>query len=168
MQGAAHLFLLAITIGLIIFSGSYLRWHPLLSLFVATLGFGLISQLHPMQLIAAVTSGFGSIMGSAGLIIVLGSVLGIILEETGCIYHLGNAIQNQFRANPSLGIAFLGYDFGHSCFLRCRIYSSGEPCKICFNCIKNSASRYDIKFIRWLVHHTYAGAANTRTCGGSR
>lgn len=104
--------LLVITIAFIIVSGSYLKWHPFLSLVVATIGFGLLAGIPVLQIISTMSSGFGSLLGAIGLIVVLGSILGTVLEESGSVQQLGNALQRRAKGNPSLGIAFLGMFLG--------------------------------------------------------
>lgn len=104
--------LLFATIAFIIVSGSYLKWHPFLSLVVATIGFGLLAGIPVLQIISTMSSGFGSLLGAIGLIVVLGSILGTVLEESGSVQQLGNALQRRAKGNPSLGIAFLGMFLG--------------------------------------------------------
>ncbi|MBX2946729.1 MAG: GntP family permease [Cyclobacteriaceae bacterium] len=107
-----YVLLLLLTIGFIILSGSYLKWHPFLSLVVAAIGFGLLAGIPLLQLVSAMGSGFGTLLGAIGLIVVLGSILGTVLEESGSVQRLGNALQKQARGNPSLGISFLGMILG--------------------------------------------------------
>lgn len=104
--------LLICTIGFIILSGSYLKWHPFLSLVVASLGFGLLAGLPVLHIVTAMSNGFGSLLATIGLIVVLGSILGTILEESGSVHKLGYALQSRSKGNPSLGIAFLGMILG--------------------------------------------------------
>lgn len=57
--------------------------HPFFALLAAAfvVGWGALLPLH--QVIVAVKDGFGNIMKSLGLVIVLGTTLGVILEHTG-------------------------------------------------------------------------------------
>jgi len=70
------------------------KWkiHPFFTLIivavVGALGFG----LAPNTIMSTVTSGFGSTIGSIGIVIVLGCTIGIILEETGGAFVLANTI----------------------------------------------------------------------------
>lgn len=112
MPDVYYVILLILTIVFIIFSGSYLNWHPFLSLVVSTIGFGLLAGLPVFQLIASISSGFGTLLGTIGLIVVLGSILGTVLEESGSVQQLGLVLENRTNKNPSLGIAFLGMILG--------------------------------------------------------
>lgn len=104
--------LLICSIGFIILSGSYLKWHPLLSLVVAAIGFGLLAGIPLLQIVSVMGSGFGTLLGAIGLIVVLGSILGTVLEESGSVQRLGNALQKRAGGNPSVGISFLGMILG--------------------------------------------------------
>jgi GntP family gluconate:H+ symporter len=112
MPDVYYVILLILTIVFIIFSGSYLNWHPFLSLVVSTIGFGLLAGLPVFQLLASMSSGFGTLLGTIGLIVVLGSILGTVLEESGSVQQLGAALENRSNRNPSLGIALLGMILG--------------------------------------------------------
>lgn len=112
MDVAYYGFLLVITIGFIIFSGTYLKWHPFLSLLISSLGFGVLAGIPIVNLVKIIGAGFGNLIGAIGLIVVLGSILGSILEESGSVQRLGNMLQQRAGGSPSLGIAFLGMVLG--------------------------------------------------------
>ncbi|MFN3664985.1 MAG: GntP family permease, partial [Sediminibacterium sp.] len=112
MADVYHVILLVITIGFIILSGSYFKWHPFLGIIVAAIGFGLLAGIPLLQIVSTMSTGFGSLLGAIGLIVVLGSILGTFLEESGSVQQLGNALQKRAKGSPSLGIAFLGMILG--------------------------------------------------------
>ncbi len=112
METAYYGILILVTILFIIFSGTYLKWHPFFSLLVSSLGFGLLSGMPVLQVISTLALGFGSLIGAIGLIVVLGSILGVILEESGSVIKLGNVLYQHASKSPSLGIAFLGMVLG--------------------------------------------------------
>ena len=92
MSATYLLFLLASTIFFIIITGTYFKWHPLFSLLIATLGFGLLAGMNAKTVIETLSQGFGSLIGSIGLIVVLGSILGTVLEESGSVQALGRSL----------------------------------------------------------------------------
>ncbi|MGA9779490.1 MAG: GntP family permease [Limisphaerales bacterium] len=59
------------------------RVHAFFALLIASFVVGLGTQLPAPDIINAIKDGFGSIMASLGLIIVLGTALGVLLEHTG-------------------------------------------------------------------------------------
>src|SRR5688572_1930531 len=70
-------------IGLIIFFTTKLKVHAFFALILASFVVGLGVQLPALQIVGLVKEGFGNIMKSLGLIIVLGTTLGVLLEYTG-------------------------------------------------------------------------------------
>jgi GntP family gluconate:H+ symporter len=104
--------LLTGTILFIIISGSYWKWHPFFSLLTACLIFGICTGMPLPDMINTITTGFGTLVGSIGLIVVLGSVLGVVLEESGAVYRMGQYLQQRSSISPSLGISFLGMLMG--------------------------------------------------------
>jgi gluconate:H+ symporter, GntP family len=112
MSPAYLIILVLLTIVFIVVTGAYLKWHPFFSLLLASLGFGLLSGQPLATLIGTITNGFGSLIGAIGLIVVLGSILGVALEESGAVEQLGQALYARAGKRPSLGIAFLGMVLG--------------------------------------------------------
>lgn len=109
------MYLLLILIGSILFvfySGAVLKWHPVFSLITVSLGFGLLAGLNPAEVIVLLSSGFGNLVGAIGLIIVFGSILGTLLEQSGSVQIMGEAMQRWAVRSPSLGVAFCGMILG--------------------------------------------------------
>lgn len=57
--------------------------HPFLALFVGAILYGLMMQMPGDLIIKSISEGFGGVMGSVGLLILLGVILGTFLEKTG-------------------------------------------------------------------------------------
>ena len=57
--------------------------HPFLALFVGAIGYGLISGMPGELIIQSISEGFGGVLGSIGLLILLGVIIGTFLEKTG-------------------------------------------------------------------------------------
>ena len=74
---------LFIGIALIVLLTSRYRVHAFFALLLASFVVGLGVGMPPADVIAAVKDGFGSVMKSLAMIIVLGTTLGILLEYTG-------------------------------------------------------------------------------------
>jgi len=75
--------LLAATIVFIVISTTKLGLHPFLALLVAAVGFGLLSGMSAADVISAVNAGFGGTIGSIGIVILAGSIIGTFLEKSG-------------------------------------------------------------------------------------
>jgi len=77
---------------LIILLTARFKLHAFFALIIACFFVGLAVQVPIPQLINIIKDGFGNILKSIGLIIVLGTTLGILLEYTGCTETLAKFI----------------------------------------------------------------------------
>ncbi|MDG1276610.1 MAG: GntP family permease [Algoriphagus sp.] len=57
--------------------------HPFLALFVGAIIYGLLMGMSPDLIVKSISDGFGGVLGSVGLLILLGVILGTFLEKTG-------------------------------------------------------------------------------------
>lgn len=71
---------------------SKFKWHPFIVLLLSALFVGLTSGMGINDLIAKITSGFGSILGNIGIVIIAGTIIGTILERTGAALTMANFI----------------------------------------------------------------------------
>src|SRR5690625_6228744 len=78
-------FFIALILALIFIVVGIVWWkiHPFFVLLLAALGYGFLSGMDAALIIESVNSGFGNIMGSIGLIIYFGVVIGTLLEKSG-------------------------------------------------------------------------------------
>lgn len=100
-------------IGLIVLLTSKYRVHAFFALILACFVVGLGVQLPVDSVIAAVKDGFGSIMKSLGLIIVLGTTLGVLLEHTGSTQVMATYIMRKVGEKRSaLAMSLTGFIIG--------------------------------------------------------
>jgi GntP family gluconate:H+ symporter len=57
--------------------------HPFLALFVGAIIYGLMMRMPTDLIVKSISEGFGGVMGSVGLLILLGVIMGPFLEKTG-------------------------------------------------------------------------------------
>ena len=101
---------LSISVVLIIVGTSKFDIHPILALLLAALLFGLGTGMDPVLLIDTINSGFGSTIGSIGLVIIAGLVIGAFLEHSGGAIALSESILKLIgknRIHSAMGI--MGY-----------------------------------------------------------
>ena len=84
--------------------------HPVFTLIivavVGAIGFGFPLE----EVFSVVTGGFGSTIGNIGIVIILGTAIGVILEETGGALVLANTILKFVgKKNSKLAMALSGY-----------------------------------------------------------
>jgi GntP family gluconate:H+ symporter len=75
--------LLILAIAFIVLATTRLRLHPFLALLVAAFGFGLLSGMPATEVVKAINAGFGGTIGSIGIVILAGSIIGTFLERSG-------------------------------------------------------------------------------------
>jgi GntP family gluconate:H+ symporter len=82
--GSGQLILAAVLgIAAVIVLIAWAKWHPFLALVVGTAILGLVAQLGPSKTVTSFSTGLGSTVGSVGLLIALGSMIGALLAESG-------------------------------------------------------------------------------------
>lgn len=84
--------LLVAAILFIVISTAKLKLHPFLALIIAAIGYGLCSGLPLDQIIKSVNNGFGNTVGSIGIVIVAGCIIGTFLEESGGAYIMARSV----------------------------------------------------------------------------
>ncbi len=83
---------LLLSIALIVWLTAKLHWPAFFALLLACLLVGLVIGMPATILVSAMQEGFGNIMKSLGFIIVLGTALGVLLEQNGATRVLSDAV----------------------------------------------------------------------------
>lgn len=97
----------------IIVGTSRLRINPLICLATASIWVGIAAGLGFLQALQEFTKGFGSLIGQIGLIIILGCVLGVLLEKSRAAFVLAQVIwQYLGKKIPALSTTLMGYLVG--------------------------------------------------------
>jgi GntP family gluconate:H+ symporter len=82
--GSGQLILAAVLgIAVVIVLIAWAKWHPFLALVVGSAVLGLVAALGPAKTVTSFTTGLGTTVGSVGLLIALGSMIGALLAESG-------------------------------------------------------------------------------------
>jgi gluconate:H+ symporter, GntP family len=94
----------------IVVATAHFKLHPFLTLlcaaFIAAFAYGL--PLRDIE--STVRGGFGNIMGNIGLVIVLGTLIGVILERTGAAITMARTIISVLGERfPLLTMSLVGY-----------------------------------------------------------
>lgn len=106
-------FLLIASIGFIIWFTAYKKVNAFFALLVAALGVGIFSGLPLADVVNALKTGFGHTMEKIGLLIILGTTLGVILEKTGATMSMANCILRLVKEeNAPIAITFTGIIIG--------------------------------------------------------
>lgn len=102
--------LLFIAIVFIILLTSRFQWHPFIALLIVSLGYGFAVGLSTEELIHSLQDGFGTTLGSIGMIIVAGLIIGTFVEESGGAHVIANFFVKIFGAKRiHWAIGCMGY-----------------------------------------------------------
>lgn len=81
---------LVIVVILMVIAASKYKFHPFLSLLLAAIVMGFVGGLSESEVISTLMNGFGKTLGSIGIIIAFGTVIGAYLEKSGGAKTLAN------------------------------------------------------------------------------
>lgn len=103
------IFVVVLAIVFIIISSTWLKLHPLLGLLVAALGVGIFTGLPVDKLAETIGKGFGELMSKIGLMVILGCVIGAILDKSGAAIKVADIILNLFgKKHPAFAMSVIG------------------------------------------------------------
>lgn len=93
----------------IIISTSVIKLHPFLSLLLASFGIGLAVRMPLDLIVNTINQGFGQIMIYIGLVIVLGTIIGTILDKSGGALKIADVVLKIFgKKRPALAMSIIG------------------------------------------------------------
>ena len=97
----------------IIVGTSRLKINPLICLATASIWVGMAAGLAFLQALDEFAKGFGNLIGQIGLIIILGCVLGVVLEKSRAAFVLAQVIwQSLGKKIPALSTTIMGFLVG--------------------------------------------------------
>jgi len=78
---------------------AWAKWHPFLALILGAAVLGIVAGAAPADTITSFTTGVGSTVGSVGLLIALGSMIGALLAESGGADGIVSTIVRKFSGS---------------------------------------------------------------------
>ena len=97
-------------IALMIFSISKLKIHPFLSILGCALILALVMGIPLRSIADVIGKGFSTIFASIGLVIILGTLIGLILERSGAALTLAESVLRLLgKRHPQLAIMLIGW-----------------------------------------------------------
>ncbi|NGP75339.1 GntP family permease [Balneolaceae bacterium YR4-1] len=109
MQGYLLSGLLVISVLFIVISTARWKLHPFLALLLAAFGVGLFAGLPGSETVAAITDGFGGTLGSIGIVIAAGTIIGAMLEKSGSTRVIADlVIRGIGKARSALAMSITG------------------------------------------------------------
>jgi len=102
LTGIPLLLLIASSILFIVVMGSTFKINPFVVLLLAALLTGIFSGIPIGDIANAANEGFGNMMKKIGLVVILGTLIGTVLEKSGSILRIANFILQLFGEGRSV------------------------------------------------------------------
>lgn len=100
---------LALVIIFIIVATAKLKWHPFLVLIISAFLVALFYEIPIATVPKTIAEGFGNILGYIGLVIVFGTIIGLILEKTGAAIVMAETVIKLLGERfPTLTMSIVG------------------------------------------------------------
>jgi gluconate:H+ symporter, GntP family len=94
----------------IVLATAILKVHPFLALLFSAFFVGIASGMPLLTVVEHVNSGFGGLMASIGLVIVAGTIIGVILEKSGAAYRMAEVVLRVLgEKRPQLAMSVIGF-----------------------------------------------------------
>ncbi|MCE4563361.1 GntP family permease [Maribellus sp. CM-23] len=101
---------LLLSVLFIILGTTKLKMHPFLVLLLASYLAGALAGLPAGDIAASISTGFGNIMAYIGIVIILGTIIGTILEKSNAAIKLADLVLKLVgKRYPALAMSIIGY-----------------------------------------------------------
>ena len=110
MTGIPLIIAFIIAVVLMIVAISKFKVHPFLSIMAVSLILALVAGIELPKIADVIGAGFSGTFSSIGIVIILGALVGSILEQTGAAFKLADlVIKVVGKKNPELAIELMGW-----------------------------------------------------------
>lgn len=104
------LIVLAVSVLFIILGTTKLKMHPFIVLLLASYLAGAMAGLPMEKIATTIATGFGNIMAYIGIVIILGTIIGTILEKSNAAIKLSEIVLKVVgKRFPGLAMSIIGY-----------------------------------------------------------
>ncbi|OLN21556.1 gluconate transporter [Domibacillus antri] len=101
---------IALSVVLVVAMTAFLKLHPFLSLIAGAFFVGIASGMPLLTVVEHVNAGFGGLMTGIGIVIVAGTIIGVILEKSGAAYRMAEVVLRLVgEKRPQLAMSLIGY-----------------------------------------------------------
>ena len=110
MTGIPLIIAFVVAVVLMIVAISKFKVHPFLSIMGVSLILALVAGIDLTKIADVIGAGFSGTFSSIGIVIILGALIGTILEQTGAAFKLADlVIKVVGKKNPELAIELMGW-----------------------------------------------------------
>lgn len=102
--------MIVLSVVLIVVLTAVFKVHPFLSLLVGAFFVGITTGMPLLSVVENVNEGFGGLMKGIGLVIVAGTIIGVILEKSGAAFRMAEVVLRLIgEKHPQLAMSIIGY-----------------------------------------------------------
>ena len=110
MSGIALIIIFVAAIAIMVVAISKWHLHPFIAILLTALIFGIVSGIPLPQMTTLIGSGFSKIFAGIGLVIIFGTLMGTILEQSGAALKIADCIIKLLgKRHPVLSMAIMGW-----------------------------------------------------------
>lgn len=110
MSGIPLIIAFVIAIALMIYAISKLKIHPFLSIMTISLIFALVAGIPLTEIPDVIGTGFSNTFKSIGIVIILGALIGTLLEKTGAALKMADVVVRAVgKKRPELAMLIMGW-----------------------------------------------------------
>ncbi|MDX1806383.1 MAG: GntP family permease [Paenisporosarcina sp.] len=103
-------FIILLGVVMIVVATAVFKVHPFLALLFSAFFVGIASGMPLLTVVENVNTGFGGLMTSIGLVIVAGTIIGVILEKSGAAFRMAEVVLRLIgEKRPQLAMSIIGY-----------------------------------------------------------
>lgn len=103
-------FIILLGVVLIVVATAAFKVHPFLALLFSAFFVGIASGMPLLTVVENVNTGFGGLMTSIGLVIVAGTIIGVVLEKSGAAFRMAEVVLRVLGdKRPQLAMSVIGY-----------------------------------------------------------
>ena len=107
------LIIIFLAIALLFVLVTVFKIHAFLALLITSFAVGVLNHMDALAILKSITDGLGSTMGSITLVIVVGAMLGKLLEESGAAYQITDKLVELFGLSKiQIAIMITGFLVG--------------------------------------------------------
>lgn len=110
VQGSMLVVILVVAIILMVFLISKCKFHPFVALFAVALAMGLAVGMAPAKVLDTILNGFGGTCRGIGIVILLGTIIGVMLEKSGAAFTMADSVLKVVgEKRPALAMSLIGW-----------------------------------------------------------
>ncbi|TQR21312.1 GntP family permease [Psychrobacillus vulpis] len=103
-------FVILLGVIFVVLATAVFKIHPFLALIISAFFVGIASGMPLLTVVENVNTGFGGLMTSIGLVIVAGTIIGVILEKSGAAFRMAEVVLRLLGdKRPQLAMSIIGY-----------------------------------------------------------